>query len=229
LFDLRDGFGELFPLALCPTCDTYFPEHLGTCKWCGSAPAPKPIDPRIWKGIGIGACVVLVGVAWMLHDTPPRHSGTARQVAEPKVEMSVVPPDTAVVIAQAESTVTRQQMSVAGGIGRDTIAAPLPTPTVAPTVTPPAAAAPAPPPTAAKPNTSARWESSIAKGWAVIRAGPSRDSRLVASIGPNSRVQLGETRGDWRRIRARGLTGWVQPGSLFVPVSSSRSRVLGSR
>jgi hypothetical protein len=29
-------------------------------------------------------------------------------------------------------------------------------------------------------------------------------------------VQLGESRGSWRRIRARGLAGWVELRSSFV-------------
>jgi SH3-like domain-containing protein len=49
----------------------------------------------------------------------------------------------------------------------------------------------------------------------VVRADASKRSRLVASIGPNSRVQLGESRGDWRRIRAKGLAGWVEQRAEF--------------
>jgi SH3-like domain-containing protein len=64
----------------------------------------------------------------------------------------------------------------------------------------------------------------------VIRAGPSKQARLVASIGPNSRVQLGESSGTWRRIRARGVSGWVEPGSLFTELTgSNRARVFSSR
>jgi hypothetical protein len=29
-------------------------------------------------------------------------------------------------------------------------------------------------------------------------------------------VQLGETRGSWRRVKARGLAGWVEPRSFVV-------------
>jgi uncharacterized protein YgiM (DUF1202 family) len=65
-----------------------------------------------------------------------------------------------------------------------------------------------------------RWVRSHARHWVVVRAGPSRDSRIVASIGPNSRVELGESRGSWRRIRTKGLTGWVEPRSSFELVAS---------
>jgi SH3-like domain-containing protein len=49
-----------------------------------------------------------------------------------------------------------------------------------------------------------------------VRADASKTSRIVASIGPGSRVQLGETRDSWRRIRARGIAGWVEPRSSFT-------------
>jgi SH3-like domain-containing protein len=61
-----------------------------------------------------------------------------------------------------------------------------------------------------------RWVSLVARDWVVVRAGASKQSRIVASIGPNSHVQLGESRGTWRRIRAKGLSGWVEPRSSFV-------------
>jgi SH3-like domain-containing protein len=33
-------------------------------------------------------------------------------------------------------------------------------------------------------------------------------------------VQLGESRGDWRRIRAKGLSGWVDQRAPFRVVAS---------
>jgi SH3-like domain-containing protein len=63
---------------------------------------------------------------------------------------------------------------------------------------------------------------SVARGWAVVRADPSRQSRILAAIGPNTRVQLGETRGDWRRIKTKGLAGWVEHRTLFASVSAPK-------
>jgi SH3-like domain-containing protein len=48
------------------------------------------------------------------------------------------------------------------------------------------------------------------RNWVIVRAAASRSSRVVASIGPDTRVQLGEARGDWMRIRMKGITGWVE-------------------
>jgi SH3-like domain-containing protein len=43
-----------------------------------------------------------------------------------------------------------------------------------------------------------------------VRSDPNRKARIIASIGPNTRVQLGEARGEWRRVKTKGLTGWVE-------------------
>jgi SH3-like domain-containing protein len=45
---------------------------------------------------------------------------------------------------------------------------------------------------------------------------------VIASIGPNTRVQLGESRNGWRRIRAKGLAGWVEQRSFFAGGAGSR-------
>ena len=69
LFELRDGFGELLPLAYCSSCDSYYPEKLGECKWCGTKPEHPPITPLIWKAAGATALVVMVGSAFVLRNT----------------------------------------------------------------------------------------------------------------------------------------------------------------
>ena len=67
-----------------------------------------------------------------------------------------------------------------------------------------------------------RWVTSVARNWAVVRSDPSRQSRIIAAIGPNTRVQLGETRGDWRRIKAKGLAGWVEHRTLVARASAPK-------
>ena len=63
----------------------------------------------------------------------------------------------------------------------------------------------------------------------AIRADARRESRIVASIGPNTRVQLGETRDGWIRVRTSGLSGWVERRSFFGGPTPRRSRTLGAR
>ncbi|MEW5916995.1 MAG: SH3 domain-containing protein [Gemmatimonadota bacterium] len=57
---------------------------------------------------------------------------------------------------------------------------------------------------------SVRWIRATARRWVTVRASPAHGSRIVASVGPDTRVQLGESRGDWRRIRMKGVSGWVE-------------------
>jgi hypothetical protein len=66
---------------------------------------------------------------------------------------------------------------------------------------------------------ASRWVRSVSRHWVIVRSGASKQSRIIASIGPNSRVELGEYRGDWRRIRAKGINGWVEPRSSFEVAS----------
>ena len=87
-------------------------------------------------------------------------------------------------------------------------------------------AAPIPTKSTARAKTRAGWVASVARNWAVVRSNPTRQSRIIASIGPNTRVQLGETRGDWRRIRAKGLSGWVEHRTLIATAyTPPRSRL----
>jgi hypothetical protein len=76
------------------------------------------------------------------------------------------------------------------------------------------------PPASSPSRRPTRWVRSFSRHWVVIRADASRHSRIVASVGPNSRVELGESRGSWRRIRAKGIAGWVEPRSSFEVVAA---------
>ena len=349
--EVRNGFGELLPLARCSTCDSYYPERLGACRWCGTPPQRAPIGPFVWKGVGIATFVAMAWGAWLVHDDPPAEVSEARLAAMLKpdsaagaLDSSMVasaPVDSVVVdssadfdstavvasdstiqsvatvvaaisdsmaqqsttsIAAADSTpvvdsvppavpqiVPQQTVRVAQS---ETASATAPepvaprdaerprvalstrasTPAPAPpkaraaatkssqrvvaraperttsssparaSTTKPAARAttaskkPAPsvkaPPklparTVAKAPAKSRttrvvWVNTVARKWVVVRGGPDRSSRVVASIGPNTRVQLGEARGGWRRIRAKGLAGWVEHRSFFAGGGGSR-------
>ena len=60
-----------------------------------------------------------------------------------------------------------------------------------------------------KARASSRSVIFVAKNWIVVRVAASQDAHIVASVGPEARVQLGEVRGSWRRIRSRDIVGWV--------------------
>jgi hypothetical protein len=241
-FELRDGFGELLPLAYCSSCASYYRASLGECRWCGTKPERAPIGPHVWKGIGAAALVALVGTAWLLRSAEPPDTTSIRAKAAMKSHSAPLPRDTTAqtpttaiddtvasptMIASAD-TITRDSVVPATTPGEVTTAttprelpAASKTPATTPAIRASAASKPAvqsmtsAAPASAKSRRSARWVSSISRDWVVVRADASKRSRLVASIGPNSRVQLGESRGDWRRIRAKGLAGWVEQRAEF--------------
>lgn len=337
--EVRDGFGEMLPLAHCSTCDSFYPSKLGACRWCGTKPERAPIGPFVWKGVGVATFVAMAWGAWLVHDDPPVEVSQARLAAVLKPDTSAgsldsslaaaatgdsIPLDsvatfdsTTVVasdstiqsvasvvaaisdsMAQSPSTAVdsapvvvepvaqtapppepearpvrepvttrdlpRARTSIASdekGVvsaksrparsttrtlarapERTAARTPARTPSTkpAPRVTPPAKAPPkavakapsravakAPAPTVAKGPVRPRatrvvWVNSVARNWVVVRASADRSARVIASIGPNTRVQLGEARGGWRRIRAKGLAGWVEHRSFFAGTGTSR-------
>ena len=76
-------------------------------------------------------------------------------------------------------------------------------------------------------KATGRWTISVSRSWVTVRADPNKKSRIIASIGPNTRVQLGEARGAWRRIKTKGLTGWVEHRSFLArtPPASKAGRL----
>ena len=245
LFEVRDGFGELLPLAYCSACDSYYPESLGSCKWCGTQPERPPIGPYILKGVGVAAVVVSLGVVWLTRNTRPDDAARPRKTAIHKPDSTSRLADTVasgVATASGEFVAPSATSDSTVGVRRDDVRTPdtlnvastaamapiepiptrvtsrvaaPPTPLYAPSAKPPANASP-------KSRASSRWVNSISTQWVVGRAEASKGGRIVASIGPGSHVQLGESRGSWRRIKARGLAGWVEPGSFVVATRPPR-------
>ena len=213
LFEVRDGFGDLLPLSFCSACESYYPAHIGSCKWCGTTPEPPPNAPRMWKIVGAVAVAGMIGVTWLLRDAGETPAVKVEQQAEPVVQP---PPVAAAPVAPI----------VASAPAVEPVAAPAsiePAPRVDSS-----AVSPTPPKVKA---AASRWVNSVARDWAIIRAGPSKGTRIIASVGPGARVQLGESQGTWRRIRARGIAGWVEPRASFAAVapSSARARTVVSR
>jgi hypothetical protein len=241
LFELRDGFGELLPLSYCSSCASYYPESAGSCRWCGTQPQRPPIDAKIWRGVGIGAAAIIGGV-WLIQNAasksaPPPRPKTAAAEVKAKAPPTT-PLDTDIAMARA---VAEANDSISSRGTTDTLAPAISPASSAPTAAPKTETEPPVDPivstrplmkpantvasvttkaaTASK-RVKARWVRSVSRHWVIVRSGASKQSRIVASIGPNSRVELGESRGDWRRIRAKGINGWVEPRSSFEVVAA---------
>ena len=253
LFEVRDGFGTEVPLAYCSSCDSYYPATVGSCKWCGTAPERAPRGPLPWNRIGIGALVAMLWGVWLIRDPHPKPATHAKSAAGTRVE-TVAAVDTMVPVVTAPGPTNPINARTAPSVveptvesGRDTIAVsttpvsttpvstspePLPAPAQTPpptgqTTTPPAAVnAPAP----VTPRAAPRWVTLLSRNWIVVRNDARANAHIVASIGPDSRVQLGETAGPWRRIRSRDIAGWVDVRrATFAPVRQTRSRGLAAR
>ncbi len=270
LFEVRDGFGELLPLAFCSSCQSYYPAHVGSCKWCGTVPEPvrKPLP---WTHITVGG---LIAMAWLggvlLRD--PRGKSHARSSAQSRARSrakSAADDSVLQVVASAPADTFGARVPADTVVVRDTIAAwtnidaPVPAPATAPapevstavapeqivvqtgaratpTVYPPAPATYSAAPIASrsqpflaqpKSRASSRWVNLVAKNWIIVRTSASQDSHIVASVGPESRVQLGEVRGSWRRLRSRDIYGWVdlRRATFAEARGSSRASGLASR
>lgn len=266
LFEVRDSFGELLPLAHCPTCDSDYPLTRGECRWCGTKPEAFRIAPYAWKGAGILAFLGLGVGAWLANrstgeDRAPSQSqlvklndtlDPARDSLVPQREIVAMPRDT--VLPQRDSIALQRvdsivvPLTIAQGVSVDTTRQEPPSPVVTAKAIPvelPDAIAPVQPTTtvektpvrvsrtvaprarsSAKPPTPqtrrVRWVGGVARAWIPVRASANSKSRVVASIGPDTRVQLGEVRGTWIRLRMRGLSGWVERRHFLSRSESAR-------
>ena len=250
LFEVRDGSGEPLPLAHCTSCDAYYPAHVESCKWCGTALVPEKarkgdFDRLKWIAAGTFAVAVLLGL--LARDPGPKPATRSRASAQPKVK-AASPVDTAppvVAVAPMPHAAPTYAADAGETVGAVT---PVVTDVSSPAPSAPASAEPAvvpqgrdassPPATtpeitphhatstnaARMRRASSPWVSMVARQWAIVRADADRSAHIVASVGPNSRVQLGEARGSWRRIKLRGIAGWVDvsAASFVAPRGSAR-------
>ncbi len=251
LFEVRDGFGELLPLSYCSSCESYYPAHLGSCKWCGTTPEPEPRAPLIWKRAAIGG---LVGFAWLggfLVLREPRHKSTAHARSTAQAKPKGAQSDSVITIGEWVPVDTAPPADPVMGASATVVpvaaTSEIPTVTAPDVIEPQGALRTAPRPAgeavpldnsyAARPSAAAAksrlapgWVISIAKSWVIVRTDASPDARIVASVGPSSHVQLGESRGAWRRLRSRDISGWVDlRRSSFAELHSAHGNGLASR
>ena len=236
LLQVRDGFGDLLPLAHCPTCESHYPLSDGECRWCGTKPEEgRRIAPFVWKGVGVVACLGVGWGTWVISRGGGEDVATSQLVNQPTASRTslVDSGDTSLPPAQVASADRTSQQAATNGVapdtapvqsaGRDTTqpapapveAAPPPatvevTPVRAPTIVAKRTRTPSKVAAASAPRRNVRWSGAAAREWVTVRAAPAHSARFVASIGPDTRVQLGEARGEWRRIRMKGISGWVE-------------------
>src|SRR5215217_1684085 len=128
LFELRDGFGELLPLAYCSSCESYYPESVGSCRWCGTKPDRPPIGPGVWRGAGAGLVAVIAVIAVLRNGAPQHTSREPVKAVEPPVSASApLDSDTTtarLVVAATDSllrTTTVADNASPDSVGRDSV------------------------------------------------------------------------------------------------------------
>ena len=219
LFELRDSFGELLPLAHCGSCDSYYPLARGECRWCGTPPERSRFGPTAWKGVGVLAFAGMAWGAWVAHRTTPKAPLPAVQADSVVTEVARVPDTAGIVLAAGPDSTDVAAIAVDSSAeatseesgGRVAEPGPDPAPGVA---VGPRAVARAPAPAVRAPRARTRWVPTTVRSWVTVRAGATRSARLVAALGPGTRVQLGESRDEWVRLRTRGVSGWVERRSV---------------
>lgn len=93
----------------------------------------------------------------------------------------------------------------------------VPSPAGAPSETPAGRAGGVSPPSVEDAGRSRRaatryagpWVSGLAREWVNVRSSNSPGGEVVGVVTPNTRVQLGELRAGWRRVRSAGVEGWA--------------------
>ena len=253
LFEMRDGSGDPLPVAHCASCDSYYPAHVHSCKWCGTTLVVEKVrkDSSI-TARWIAAAAILAAIWLGSHARDPRPKVATRQRESAQSKPHAASADTAARVAattpvdavnSGDTTKSRDTTEGGGDVVLSEVSVPAPsTPAPAsdpvisqsarpsitastPVVTSNPQGATALPP---KPRSTSPWVSMVSKQWVIVRADAQGSAHIVASVGPASRVQLGESRGSWRRIRARGIAGWVDVSrASFDTVRSSPRRPRG--
>ena len=200
----------------------------------------RRMAPYVWKGVGVVACLGVAWGTWLISRSGNETVATSQLVNQPKGSRTTVVDsgEASLPPARVDSAGIIGQQVATNGIG-DTIAlqtashdtadpapapveaAPAPesftgpttaevTPVREPTIVTKRMPTPSKAAAATAPRRNARWSGAAAREWVTVRAAPAHSARFVASIGPDTRVQLGEARGEWRRIRMKGISGWVE-------------------
>jgi hypothetical protein len=210
MLELRDSLGNAMPLERCRTCDTYHRRDRGPCRWCGDqTPAPMPVAPFVWSGAGALVVAGMLWGAWEIRGREPQSTkieALAQEVVDSSTTpVSIVPAAEAM---QVPATVPPRKE---------------PAPVVTPAAPPEHAVQQLQVSQASMSSGSVRWVVATARTWANVRSAADRGSTVVGVITPETRVQLGETRAGWHRLRAGQIEGWVDH-RLFAMESPGEAR-----
>ncbi|MGQ0766890.1 MAG: hypothetical protein ACT4OZ_14675 [Gemmatimonadota bacterium] len=177
----------------------------------------------IARGLAAGAFLLLGFGAWLAGNSVPeeREAGEPESV-EPELRMqaAIVMPQPSLLasVTTADSLAVVSDSAVIDSVGGQSVAvvvegdaAPLPQPAAATR-----SVRAAPPPSRPAPSSRrVRWVAVVARTWVPVRVRGNAQARVLAAIGPDTRVEVLSGGTDWVRLRTRGLTGWVERRYFF--------------
>ena len=205
-FHLRDHSGELVRLARCPTCGTYYPRSVGGCRWCGTkAPTFDPM-PIVWGALAVAVAIGLtLAVRWTVgrgvSDAVPgsRRVTATAPVALPSPGLVTRPDSISGESAAVETIVSTDSASRMAARTDSVRREALSQPNV------PAGAS------TSSATRAVRWSAARAITYANVRGEASREAAVVGVVTPGAKVELGDERAGWRRVRSAGILGWADP------------------
>ena len=211
---VRNARGDEVRLVNCRSCETYYPASRDGCRWCPAV--ARATMPR-WTGKAIVAVLTLAAGwgAWQFLPTSSPPSPAPNVMA---LLPAPVPRLASVAVFPSPATPSTERAKGLPGIATDTRVreAAKPGPSAATSTTAEQTRK------AEKPRaTSTELVSAKATTWVNVRAEASTKSAIVGIVLPDSIVELGETRGHWRRLSTRTFSGWAS-ARLFVVDSRGR-------
>jgi hypothetical protein len=217
---VRNARGDEVRLVNCRSCETYYPASRDGCRWCPAV--ARATMPR-WTGKAI-VVVLTLAAGWGAWQILPASSPPSPAPNVVTLLPAAVPRLASVAVFPSPASPSTERAKVLPGIATtDNRAreATKPAPSVATSTTgKPATTAPEKP---GRTSSTASPELVTAKAttWVNVRAEASSKSAIVGIVLPDSIVELGESRGRWRRLSTRTFSGWAS-ARLFVVDSLGR-------
>lgn len=212
---VRNARGDEVRLVNCRSCETYYPASRDGCRWCPAV--ARATMPR-WTGKAIVA-VLTLAAGWGAWQILPASSPPSPAPNVVTLLPAAVPRLASVAVFPSPASPSTGRAKVLPGIAAtDTrvreAAKPAPSTTTS-TTSEQTRKAEKPRP------TSPELVSAKATTWVNVRAEASSKSAIVGIVLPDSIVELGESRGRWRRLSTRTFSGWAS-ARLFVVDSLGR-------
>ena len=214
---VRNERGDDVRLVSCRSCQTYYPASRDGCRWC-PAVQRGTVPPWTRKA---AAAVLAITMGWGGWQLLPASTPLPPAPNVITLQQAPVPRLASVAVFPSFANVSTQRAEILPVTAPDTRTrtSTQPAPRAATGATPTRMAAESSRPTRTAGSTE--FVSAKATTWVNVRAEANGRSAIVGIIQPDSIVELGESRGGWRRVDTRWLSGWAS-AKLFAVDSIRR-------